>query len=40
MLDDLIKNPISLSLYLAVFGTVIQRQPRFYRNDILIVPDG
>jgi hypothetical protein len=39
MLDDLIKNPISLGLYLAVFGIAIQKQPRFYRNNILIAPD-
>jgi hypothetical protein len=39
MLDDLIENLISLGLYLAVFGTAIQRQPRFYRSNILIAPD-
>jgi hypothetical protein len=40
MLDDLIENPISLGLYLVVFGIVIQKQPRFYRSNILIAPDG
>jgi hypothetical protein len=40
MLDDLIENPISLGLYLVVFGMVIQRQPRLYRNNVLIAPDG
>jgi hypothetical protein len=40
MLDDLIENPISLGLYLAIFGTAIQRQPRFYKNNVLIAPDG
>jgi hypothetical protein len=40
MLDDLIENPTSLGLYLAVFGTAIQRQPRLYRSDVLIAPDG
>jgi hypothetical protein len=40
MLDDLIENPISLGLYLAAFGTAIQRQPRFHRNNVLIIPDG
>jgi hypothetical protein len=39
MLDDLIENPISLGLYLAAFGTAIQRQPRLYRNNILTAPD-
>jgi hypothetical protein len=39
MLDDLIENPISLGLYLAAFGTAIQRQPRLYRNNVLIAPD-
>jgi hypothetical protein len=40
MLDDLIKNLISLGLYLAAFGIIIQKQPRFYRSNILIIPDG
>jgi hypothetical protein len=40
MLDDLIENPISLGLYLVVFGIIIQKQLRLYRNNILIVPDG
>jgi hypothetical protein len=40
MLDDLIENPISLGLYLVAFGTAIQRQPRLYRSDVLIAPDG
>jgi hypothetical protein len=40
MLDDLIKNPISLGLYLAAFGTAIQRQLRLHRSNILIAPDG
>jgi hypothetical protein len=40
MLDDLMENPISLGLYLAAFGIVVQRQPRLYRNNILITPDG
>jgi hypothetical protein len=40
MLDNLIENPTSLGLYLAVFGTAIQRQPRFYRNDVLTALDG
>jgi hypothetical protein len=40
MLDDLIENPISLGLYLAAFGTAIQRQPRLHRSDVLIAPDG
>jgi hypothetical protein len=40
MLDDLIENLISLGLYLAAFGTAIQRQPRLYRSNILIIPDG
>jgi hypothetical protein len=39
MLDDLMENPISLGLYLAVFGIIVQRQPRFYRSNILIAPD-
>jgi hypothetical protein len=39
ILDDLIENPISLGLYLAVFGTTIQRQPRLYRSNVLIAPD-
>jgi hypothetical protein len=39
ILDDLIKNPISLGLYLVIFGTAIQRQPRFHKNNILIAPD-
>jgi hypothetical protein len=40
MLDDLIKNPISLGLYLAAFGTAIQRQPRLHRSNVPIAPDG
>jgi hypothetical protein len=40
MLDDLIKNLISLGLYLAAFGIIIQKQPRFYRSNILIILDG
>jgi hypothetical protein len=40
MLDDLIKNFISLSLYLVVFGTAIQKQLRLYRNNVPIAPDG
>jgi hypothetical protein len=40
ILDDLIENLISLGLYLAVFGTAIQRQPRLYRSNVLTVPDG
>jgi hypothetical protein len=40
ILDDLIENPISLSLYLAVFGTAIQKQLRLYRSNILIILDG
>jgi hypothetical protein len=40
MLDNLIKNPISLGLYLAAFGIVVQKQPRLYRSNILITPDG
>jgi hypothetical protein len=40
MLDDLIENLISLGLYLVAFGTAIQRQPRLYRSDVLIAPDG
>jgi hypothetical protein len=40
MLDDLIENLISLGLYLVVFGTAIQRQPRFYRSNVPIAPDG
>jgi hypothetical protein len=39
MLDDLMENPISLGLYLAVFGTAIQRQPKFYRSNVLTAPD-
>jgi hypothetical protein len=39
MLDDLIENPTSLGLYLAAFGTAIQRQPRLHRNNVLIAPD-
>jgi hypothetical protein len=39
MLDDLMENPISLGLYLAAFGTAIQRQLRLHRNNILIAPD-
>jgi hypothetical protein len=39
MLNDLIKNPISLGLYLAAFGTTVQRQPRLYRSNILTAPD-
>jgi hypothetical protein len=34
------ENPISLGLYLVVFGTAIQKQPRLYRNNILIILDG
>jgi hypothetical protein len=40
MLDDLMENPISLGLYLAVFGTAIQKQPRLYRSNMPIAPDG
>jgi hypothetical protein len=40
ILDDLIENPISLGLYLAAFGTAIQRQPRLHKSDIPIAPDG
>jgi hypothetical protein len=40
MLDDLIENPISLGLYLAAFGTAIQRQPRLYKSNVLIALDG
>jgi hypothetical protein len=40
MLDDLMENPISLGLYLAAFGMAIQKQPRLYRSNILIAPDG
>jgi hypothetical protein len=40
MVDDLIKNPISLGLYLAAFGTVVQRQLRLHRSNVLTVPDG
>jgi hypothetical protein len=32
-------NPISLGLYLAAFGTAIQKQPRLYRNNMPIAPD-
>jgi hypothetical protein len=39
MLDDLIENPISLGLYLAVFGIIVQRQLRLYRSNILIMPN-
>jgi hypothetical protein len=40
MLDDLMENLISLGLYLVAFGTVIQRQLRLYKSNILITPDG
>jgi hypothetical protein len=40
MLDDLIKNFISLGLYLATFGIIVQKQPRLYKNNVLIAPDG
>jgi hypothetical protein len=40
MLDDLMENLISLGLYLAAFGTAIQKQPRFYRSNVPIAPDG
>jgi hypothetical protein len=40
MLDNLIENPISLGLYLAVFGIIVQRQPKLYRNNVPITPDG
>jgi hypothetical protein len=40
ILNDLIENPISLGLYLATFGTAIQRQLRLYRSNMLIAPDG
>jgi hypothetical protein len=40
MLDDLIENLISLGLYLVVFGIIVQKQPRLYRSNILIAPDG
>jgi hypothetical protein len=40
MLDNLMENPTSLGLYLAAFGTAIQRQPRLYRSNILIAPNG
>jgi hypothetical protein len=39
MLDDLIENLISLGLYLAAFGIIVQRQPRLHRSDVLIAPD-
>jgi hypothetical protein len=39
MLDDLIKNLLSLGLYLAAFGIIVQKQPRLYRSNILIAPD-
>jgi hypothetical protein len=40
MLDDLIENPISLGLYLAAFGIIIQKQLRLYRSNMLIILDG
>jgi hypothetical protein len=40
ILDDLMENPTSLGLYLAVFGIANQRQPRLYRSNVLIAPDG
>jgi hypothetical protein len=40
ILDDLIENPISFGLYLAAFGTAIQRQPRLYRSNMLTALDG
>jgi hypothetical protein len=39
ILDDLMENPISLGLYLAAFGIVVQKQPRFYRNNVPITTD-
>jgi hypothetical protein len=40
MLDNLIENPIFLGLYLVIFGIVVQKQPRFYKSNMLIMPDG
>jgi hypothetical protein len=40
MLDDLIENLISLGPYLAAFGIAIQREPRLYRSNVPIAPDG
>jgi hypothetical protein len=34
------ENLISLGLYLAVFSTAIQKQPKLYRSNVLITPDG
>jgi hypothetical protein len=39
MLDDLIENLISLGLYLAAFGIIVQKQPKLYRSNIPIAPD-
>jgi hypothetical protein len=39
MLDNLMENPTSLGLYLAAFGTAIQRQPRLHRSNVLTAPD-
>jgi hypothetical protein len=33
------ENLISLGLYLAAFGIIVQKQPRLYRNNILIALD-
>jgi hypothetical protein len=40
ILDDLMENLISLGLYLAAFGTAIQKQLRLHRSNMLIAPDG
>jgi hypothetical protein len=40
ILDDLIENPTSLGLYLAIFGIIVQKQLRLYRSNMPIVPDG
>jgi hypothetical protein len=34
------ENLISLGLYLAAFGTAIQKQLRLHRSNMLIAPDG